>query len=242
MALPKVIEKLKLICEKQQEKSQEVLTAVRDYKTELSGGKLSNNTTTIGLEPALADKKNRATAANLDGTIRDLQQSIDTLQTQIEQLKKDYDKYVGLAFSGAPGAAIGLAITAGIFGPKAEAARRQRNEKIQEKERKDGELQQKQLIQGILNKYTTTFTNIGMRLLDAQQALEHLDFLWTDIVTRIDSTVEKWKAIKDGTDLMSVLIDLENIVNPWKEVGNMSTKLVAVFDQAYEEFRKTYPE
>ena len=79
-----------------------------------------------------------------------------------------------------------------------------------------------------------------MRLLDAQQSLEHLDFLWTDIIARIDQSVDKWNQVKDSDMLLTFVTDLEGIVNPWKEVGNMSTDLGKVFDKAYEEFKKTY--
>lgn len=239
-ALPTVIQKLKDTCVEQQEKSRQVLTAVRDYKTEISGGTLSNNTTVTGLEPAVADKKKRAQEANLDGQIKQLQTEVDTLQTQIDQLNKDYDKYTGLAFTGAAGGFIGLAITGGIYGSKAENARKERNSKIQEKENKSQEIQRKQKLQGILNVLSTKFTDIGMRLLDAEQALQHLDFLWTDMVARIDQSVDKWKAVNDSAMLLEFVIDLKGIVDPWKEVGDMSTQLVEVFDQAYEEFKQTY--
>ncbi|MGL6539523.1 alpha-xenorhabdolysin family binary toxin subunit A [Aeromonas hydrophila] len=239
-ALPEVIEKLKQSCIKQQEKTLEVLKAVRDYKTEISGGTLSNGKTVMGLEPALADKKDRAKKANLDGKIKELQDSIDALQDQIDQLKKDYDKYVGLAFTGAAGGIIGLAITGGIFGDKAEKARKERTSKIQEKDDKSKDLKRKQQVQGILNQFSTQFTDIGMRLLDAEQSLEHLDFLWTDIIVRINKSVENWMKVKDSDMLLSFVTDLEIIVKPWREVGDMSAELVRVFDKAYEEFKKTY--
>lgn len=240
MRLPEIIKKLKQTCIKQQEKSRRVLTAVRDYKTELSGGTLSNNTTVIGLEPAVKDKQERAKNADLGPQITKLQQDIDALQEEIDQLKKDYDKYVGLAFTGAVGGVVGLAITGGIFGDKAEKARKERNSKIQEKENKNKELKQKQQVQGILNQFATRFTDIGLRMVDAEQALMHLDFLWTDIIKRIDSSVDKWNQVKDSDMLLGFVVDLQTIVDPWKEVGNMSTDLVKVFDQAYQEFRKTY--
>jgi len=238
--LPEIIKKLKQTCEDQQKKLLKVLTAVRDYKTEISGGLLSNKEQVTGLEPAVADKKERAKNANLGDKITKLQNEIDALQLQIDQLKKDYDKYVGLAFTGAAGGLIGLAITGGIFGAMAEAARKQRNELINEKRDKNVEFKRDQKVQRILNQFSTQFTDIGMRLLDAEQALVHLDFLWTDIVKRIDQSVDKWMQVKDGHTLMTFVTDLQSIVDPWKEVGDMSTKLVKVFDQAYEEFRKTY--
>lgn len=239
-ALPEVIEKLKQSCIEQQRKTLEVLKAVRDYKTEISGGTLSSGKTVMGLEPTLADKKERAKKANLDGQIKELQDSIDALQDQIDQLKKDYDKYVGLAFTGAAGGIIGLAITGGIFGDKAEKARKERNSKIQEKDDKSKDLKRKQQVQGILNQFSTQFTDIGMRLLDAEQSLEHLDFLWTDIIVRINNSVKNWMKVKDSDMLLSFVTDLEVIVKPWREVGDMSTELVRVFDKAYEEFKKTY--
>lgn len=240
MALPEVIKRLKATCADQQQRTLKVLMAVRDYKTEISGGTLSDNRTVNGLEPAIVDKKERAKKANLDGQIKELQDSIDSLEKEIDQLKKDYDKYVGLAFTGAAGGIIGLAITGGIFGAKAEKVRKDRNSKIQQKDDKSNDLKRKQQVQGILNQFATQFTDIGMRLLDAQQSLEHLDFLWTDIIARIEQSVYKWNQVKDSDMLLTFVTDLEGIVNPWKEVGDMSTDLGKVFDKAYEEFKKTY--
>lgn len=239
-ALPKVIEKLKATCVEQQTRSRRVLAAVRDYKTEISGGELSTSVKVTGLEPAVADKKERAKAADLGGTITSLQKAIDALDEQIDQLKKDYDKYVGLAFTGAVGGPIGLAITGGIFGAKAEEARKQRNDLIRQQQEKSAELRRDQQVQGALNQFSTQFTDLGMRLLDAEQALMHLDFLWTDIVSRIDQSVDKWGQVKDSDMLLTFVTDLQGIVRPWSEVGNMATQLSGVFDRAYQEFRKTY--
>lgn len=238
--LPEIIEKLKQSCIKQQENTREVLEAVTDYETEISGGTLSNGTTVIGLEPAIADKKEQAKKANLDDQIKELQNSIDELQDEIDQLNKDYDKYVGLAFTGAAGGIIGLAITGGIFGDKAETARKKRNSKIEEKDNKSKDLKRKQQVQGILNQFSTQFTDIGLRLLDAESALKHLNMMWQDIIARINHSVDKWNQVKDSDMLLSFVTDLESIVKPWSEVGDMSIELVRVFDKAYEEFKKTY--
>jgi hypothetical protein len=239
-ALPTVIAKLRRTCEEEQLKTRKVLDAVRDYKTEISGGLLSSGTQVTGLEPAVADKKEKAKNADLGGSITALQQEIDSLDQRIDQLKKDYSKYVGLAFTGAFGGPIGLAITGGIFGAKAEAARKERNGEIDKKNQKSVELERKQKVQGALNVFSSQFTDLGMRLLDAEQALEHLGFLWGDMVERIDKSVEQWKEVNDSAMLTAFVTDLDIIVNPWKEVGDMSTQLSKVFDRAYDEFRKTY--
>lgn len=239
-ALPEVIAKLRASCEAQQKKTHKVRTAVRDYRTEISGGTLSNGKTLNGLEPVVADKKEKAKDADLDSKIKSLQSEIDSLGKQISQKEKDYDKFVGLSFTGLAGGPIGLVITGGIFGAKAEVVRKEKNLLIKRKNKKSKELHKDQMIQGILNIFSTQFTNLGSRLLDAEQALNHLDFLWTDIISRIDQSVYKWGQVKDSDMLMSFMTDLKAIVNPWKEVGDMTNKLSKVFDQAYDEFKKTY--
>jgi hypothetical protein len=239
-ALPKVIARLRETCEEQQKKTETVLNAVRDYRTELSGGTLKSGKQVSGLEPAVADKKERAKKADLGGTIDKLQKEIDSLEEQIKQKEADYKKYVGLAFTGAAGGLIGLAITGGIFGAKAEATRKEKNELIDQKNKKSIALKKDQAIQGALNVFSTQFTDLGMRLLDAEEALSHLQFLWRDILARIDSSVEMWKKVDNGEFLMTFLTDMQNIVKPWSEVGDLTAKLSKVFDQAYAEFKKTY--
>ena len=238
--LLEIMADLKELCLEHQEETRRVLTAVRDYKTELSGGTLSDNTTVMGLEPLLSRKKELAKKAMSDTEIIKLQGDIDILEKEINQLRKDYDKYVGLAFTGILGGIIGIAITGGIFGAKAEAARKTKNSKIAELEKISKDIKRKQEVQGILNEFATQFTDIEMRLLDAEQSLSHLDSMWSDMVANIDGSLTKLGKVKDSDTLSKFLRDFKNIVRPWEIVGDMSAKLSNVFDQAIEEFRKTY--
>jgi hypothetical protein len=238
--LLEIMADLKELCLDRQQETRRVLTAVRDYKTELSGGTLSDNTTVMGLEPLLSRKKELAKKAMSDTEIIKLQGDIDILEKEINQLRKDYDKYVGLAFTGILGGIIGIAITGGIFGAKAEAARKTKNSKIAELEKISKDIKRKQEVQGILNEFATQFTDIEMRLLDAEQSLSHLDSMWSDMVANIDGSLTKLGKVKDSDTLSKFLRDFKNIVRPWEIVGDMSAKLSNVFDQAIEEFRKTY--
>ncbi len=238
--LLEIMADLKELCLDRQQETRRVLTAVRDYKTELSGGTLSDNTTVMGLEPVLSRKKELAKKAMSDTEIIKLQGDIDILEKEIDQLRKDYDKYVGLAFTGIVGGIIGIAITGGIFGAKAEAARKTKNSKIAELEKMSKDIKRKQEVQGILNEFATQFTDIEMRLLDAEQSLSHLDSMWSDMVANIDGSLTKLGKVKDSDTLSKFLRDFKNIVRPWEIVGDMSAKLSNVFDQAIEEFRKTY--
>ncbi|MBH8565889.1 alpha-xenorhabdolysin family binary toxin subunit A [Nostoc sp. CENA67] len=85
------------------------------------------------LQPSLSRKIGLIKDNKLDEQIQDLAQQIEDKRKEIEQLEKDYDKYVGLAFSGLAGGLIGVAITGGIYGSKAEEARKNKNKAVAEK-------------------------------------------------------------------------------------------------------------
>lgn len=233
--LPEIIRKLKQTCVKQKEKSKKVYTAVSDYRMEIIGSEGID-----GIQPDVQLKKKRAKETNLDNKIVALQNSIDNLETQIAQLNKDYTKYTGLAFTGIVGGPLGLLITGSIFGLQANDTRKKRNKLIKQKEKKDTELQNSQQIQGILNKFLTQFTDLDMCLEDTHKALEGLELLWNVMVLRIENTIDKWMEVKNSNQLYVFKTSLEDIVDPWRNIGDMSVKLFYVFEKAHEEFQKLY--
>ena len=79
-----------------------------------------------------------------------------------------------------------------------------------------------------------------MRLIDAQKALEHLDFVWNDIIVKIEHSADEWNKVRDSDSLRTFLRKFKKIVEPWKIVGDMSAKLSNVFDQAIDELKNTY--
>ncbi|WP_411354703.1 alpha-xenorhabdolysin family binary toxin subunit A [Xenorhabdus khoisanae] len=238
--LGNILESMKKDIEKQQENTQRVKNSVTDFKITLIGGELSNGNQAEGLQSQVNNKKYLMDRYNLSTTIKALQDKIDSKNSEIEQLKKDYDKYVGLAFSGMAGGIIGWAITGGIFGDKAEKARKRKNELIEEVKGLQEQVEGKSALQTAIQDLSLKFSDIGIRMVDAEVALRHLDFMWSTMLTQITTSKDKFAEINDALKLTSFVTTFKQVISPWKEVRGSSAQLVQTFDQALEEYRKLY--
>jgi hypothetical protein len=226
--------------DREQMKTLAVKKAVSDYRLVLVGGKLSTGADTPGLEPQVTRKRKSMVDNKLAETIRTDEDSVKEKEGRIEQLKKDYDKYVGLAFTGAAGGIIGLAITGGIFGAKAEQARKEKNELIEQVRVLKEKVSASKKLQKAIDTLALDFSDIGTRILDAETAMGHLDYMWASILSLIESSQEEWKNIDNGMKLTTFISSFTNVIDPWKQVGDLSGELVRVVDEGRAEYQKRY--
>ncbi|WP_144138315.1 alpha-xenorhabdolysin family binary toxin subunit A [Paraburkholderia sp. BCC1884] len=237
-SIGEILELMRIDAGKQQTKTAAVKQTVSDYRLILVGGKLSTGTDTPGLEPQVARKRKTMADNKLAETIKADEDSVTEKEGRIEQLKKDYDKYVGLAFTGAAGGIIGLAITGGIFGAKAEAARKEKNELIEEVRALKDKVSGSKKLQKAIDTLALDFSDIGTRMLDAETAMGHLEYMWASILSLIVNSQEEWKNIEDGMKLGTFVSSFRSVIDPWKTVGDLSGDLVKVFDEARAEYKK----
>jgi hypothetical protein len=224
----------------QQAKTHAVRKAVGDYRIVLVGGKLSTGTDTPGLEPQVARKRKTMLDNKLLETIKADEDSLKEKEGRIEQLKKDYDKFVGLAFTGAAGGVIGLLITGGIFGAKAEEARKDRNKLIDEVRDLKEKVSGAKKLQKAIETLALDFSDIGTRMLDAETALGHLDYMWASMLSLIESSQREWKNIDNGMKMSTFITSFQSVVNPWKTVGDLSGELMRIIDEGIKEYKARY--
>ena len=240
VALGEILATMKKDVDAHREKTIKVKSLVSDFRIALVGGKLSNGQETIGLEPQVKAKSNLMRQNNLSKTTALLEAQIKEKNDRIEQLKKDYDKYIGLSFSGAAGGIIGLAITGGIFGAKAEAARKEKNALLDEVQKLETQVTGKKALQTAIEALSRSFNDLGTRMLDAEIALNHLDYMWQSMMTLVESSAAEFAHINDAQRLTSFTANFKKIVEPWRDVQSSAEQLVNVFDEAIEQYRKTY--
>ena len=239
-ALGDILELMRKDVDLQQAKTLAVKKTVSDYRVVLVGGKLSTGMETPGLEPQVARKRKSMVDNKLTVTIKADEDSLKEKEGRIEQLKKDYDKYVGLAFTGAAGGFIGLAITGGIFGAKAEAARKERNVLIDEVRALKEKVTGAKNLQKAIETLVLDFSDIGTRMLDAETALGHLEYMWASILSLIENSQREWKNIDDGMKMSTFITSFQSVVNPWKTVGDLSGELMRIIDAALAEYKTRY--
>ncbi|MDB6368467.1 alpha-xenorhabdolysin family binary toxin subunit A [Photorhabdus bodei] len=239
-ALEEILDTIKNDIKKQREKTEKVKTEVSDFKLKLIGGRLSNGSIALGLQPQVENKRKLMKDYKMSVSIEDLDDKIIEKKEEIVQLKKDYDKFVGLAFSGIAAGLIGLAITGGIFGSKAEEVRKRKNMLIEEVRSLEESIKGKRALQKSITSLSLDFSDIDTRLLDAEVALNHLDYMWQSMLTQINASKDKFTQINDALNLTSFITKFQQVINPWKEVEGSAKQLVKVFDEALKEYKHRY--
>nr|WP_280520272.1 alpha-xenorhabdolysin family binary toxin subunit A [Photorhabdus noenieputensis] len=238
--LGEILDTMKNDINKQREKTEKVKTEVSDFKLKLIGGRLSNGSIALGLQPQVENKRKLMRDNKMSVSIGDLDDKITEKKEEITQLKKDYDRFVGLAFSGIAGGLIGLAITGGIFGSKAEEVRKRKNMLIEEVRSLEESIKGKRALQKSITSLSLDFSDIDTRLLDAEVALNHLDYMWQSMLTQISASKDKFTQINDALNLTSFITKFQQVINPWKEVEGSAKQLVKVFDEALKEYKHRY--
>ncbi len=243
-ALGELLERMKADIAKERLATAKLTTYISNFRVYIAGGELSNTTNAgeigtkvIGLEPQISAKKKLMDDNNLSATIASDQQAITEKKARIEELKKDYITYMGLAFSGAP-VAIAFVVTASIFGPKAKAARIEKEQLVDEVTALEAKLTAAQALQKALEALANKFRDIDIRLQDAEGAMNHLEYMWQTLHTYIDESHNHFKTINDALRLTAFMADFKNVINPWNEVGSIAKDLQEIIDQVLKEWKQ----
>ncbi|HDL8431900.1 XaxA [Yersinia enterocolitica] len=239
-ALKDILDDMKGDINRHQTTTENVRKKVSDYRITLTGGELSSGDKVNGLEPQVKTKYDLMEKSNMRKSIKELDEKIKEKRQRIEQLKKDYDKFVGLSFTGAIGGIIAMAITGGIFGAKAENARKEKNALISEVAELESKVSSQRALQTALEALSLSFSDIGIRMVDAESALNHLDFMWLSVLNQITESQIQFAMINNALRLTSFVNKFQQVITPWQSVGDSARQLVDIFDEAIKEYKKVY--
>ncbi|HIH9399619.1 TPA: pore-forming cytotoxin subunit YaxA [Yersinia enterocolitica] len=240
LALKDILDEMEVDINRHQATTANVRKKVSDYRITLTGGELSSGDKVNGLEPQVKTKYDLMEKNNMRKSIKELDEKIKEKRDRIEQLKKDYDKFVGLSFTGAIGGIIAIAITGGIFGAKAENARKEKNALISEVAELEKKVSSQRALQTALEALSLSFSDIGIRMVDAESALNHLDFMWLSVLNQITESQTQFAVINNALRLTSFFNKFQQVITPWKSVGDSARQLVDIFDEAIKEYKKVY--
>ncbi|HEI6849436.1 TPA: pore-forming cytotoxin subunit YaxA [Yersinia enterocolitica] len=239
-ALKDILDEMKVDINRHQATTANVRKKVSDYRITLTGGELSSGDKVNGLEPQVKTKYDLMEKNNMRKSIKELDEKIKEKRQRIEQLKKDYDKFVGLSFTGAVSGIIAIAIAGGIFGAKAENARKEKNVLISEVAELESKVSSQRALQTALEALSLSFSDIGIRMVDAESALNHLDFMWLSVLNQITESQTQFATINNALRLTSFVNKFQQVITPWKSVGDSARQLVDIFDEAIKEYKKVY--
>ncbi|MDI2590241.1 alpha-xenorhabdolysin family binary toxin subunit A [Pseudomonas sp. N3-W] len=237
-AVTEIIELMKVDIKRQQGATQELKDRISNFKIELSGGELSTGKRVFGLQSEVKGKYDLMERNNFVESIASTKKTISEKKDRITQLDKDYDYYVGMSFSG--GLPIFWPISGSIFGPKAETARKERNALKTEVDELQTAVSGKEGLQSALESSMSNFGDIGIRMAGAEAALNILNTMWQTMLSKIDSSVEQFGRIDNALRLTSFVAEFAMVIDPWRDVKNTSGELVKIFNEALEEYKKSF--
>ncbi|KEZ69101.1 binary cytotoxin component, partial [Pseudomonas syringae pv. syringae FF5] len=139
---------------------------------------------------------------------------------------------------GGCGGPIGVAITGGIFGAKAEKIRKEKNRMVASKAQKVQLLKEKVPLTAAVRSLQLMFDDMYIRMLDAHKGATHLKDLWLLLATYIERSAHELAAIKDDQALLIFAMQFQGVVMPWLEIKGKTTELLKIFDSALDQFKR----
>ncbi len=216
----------------ERKKTQRVKSIIARFRLELIGGLDDSGNEIPSLIYEVKRKQKILLKNQSSDAASELQAEIRVRRDEIEILKREYNQFVKLSFSGLVGGLIGLIITGGIFGYRAEQVRRRKNKMIEEVAELEEQIITQQNIQKLIIKLDKELNTLDGYFADAHVALDHLDFMWQVMLTEISESLNTFMQINDAYSLLQFSLQLKKITLPWQRVRGYAKELIAIFDTA----------
>ncbi|WP_218780089.1 hypothetical protein, partial [Cellulomonas iranensis] len=138
-------------------------------------------------------------------------QQLDRWDEQIDQLKSEYDANVGYAFTGLVLGPVGLLVTGGVFGVKAEQIRAAKNALIGQRNELARALVQLEPARKDLERVRTLVRDLEFRCKDLSVATKRLADVWLFLASYAESSVNESKELADINQLESFVHDFSEV-------------------------------
>ncbi|WP_170931029.1 alpha-xenorhabdolysin family binary toxin subunit A [Pseudomonas sp. SID14000] len=163
-------------------------------------------------------------------------QQLDRWDEQIDQLKSEYDANVGYAFTGLVLGPVGLLVTGGVFGVKAEQIRAAKNALIGQRNELARALVQLEPARKDLERVRTLVRDLEFRCKDLSVATKRLADVWLFLASYAESSVNESKELADINQLESFVHDFSEVIKPWAKIGSICHTLSGLFNELIEEY------
>lgn len=230
-----ILESMKEDIEIEREKTLKLKESLSTFRSKIMGGKDSQNIVHHSIYHEIINKKRLINEFYNKNNVL-LSDERDLLIEDISILREEYKNYVALAFTGLAAGIIGVIITGGIFGAKAENIRKKRNQLIDKVKKLNKEIDIYTNLSLHLNSLYIELEEIEQLIEDTNMALEHIEYIWQAILTEIEASINNFNKINNALELIKFSIYLEKIISPWYMVIGYSKEILFSFDSALSSF------
>lgn len=196
------------------------------------------NTLVNALQPSATAMLSLLNRLDLAADTKQLKGEMDTLQMQINAKQKEYDMNCGLAFTGAAGiiggplVIITWSVTGGIYGARAEKARKERNALQEQLNQKKTLYNNLNAVAGNVHLATDGIADLGIAVTNAITGLKALSAVWNLLTQYIASAKESLLAVDSKSKLLNFMFSILAARDSWREVPSIAANLLDLFKQA----------
>ena len=153
------------------------------------------------------------------------------LNDKIDALASAYKSAVGASFSGLALGPIGLVVTGGIFGNKAENIRKEKNKLIADRRKLLEKLKNADKLAELLDDLQLHLVNLQGQMLGAEVGAKQLSQIWTYIAAYLDEASESLSKVDTLLELHKFAMNFSMVINPWVSIKGYSTQISAAFNE-----------
>lgn len=175
---------------------------------------------------------------DLEAELEAKKEEVRQLKARLEDLNRQYDKFVGLAFTGAVGGPIGIAITGGIFGSRAEDTRKEIKEVKAEINALEAEIESLSRLITAISTLDTTFEDLSSVMHQAEKGVEDLVTVWTSIYELLKASSDQCEQITNAESVLLLLAPFNAAIAPWSEIGDMAKEVSQQFQDALDQWQQ----
>lgn len=193
------------------------------------------------LQPSATKMSQLLNRLDLTKETKELKQEMDELEQEIKMKQREYDKNCGLAFTGAAGLVllpIGIitwAVTGGIYGAKAEKVRKEKNKLIEELKNLEVKYNGLNSVSSNIKYATDGVEELKMAITNAITGLQTLNTVWDLMTKYIGEAKRELLGIQKKDMLLFFRLGLEAARDSWKEIPEITTELLKIFNDAARE-------
>ncbi|VVM51788.1 hypothetical protein PS662_00846 [Pseudomonas fluorescens] len=165
----------------------------------------------------------------LDARNQEITAQLQVLDEHIAQKQDEYNRLVGYAFSGLVFGPLGVVVTGGIFGSKAEEVRAEKNILLDRRRGLLADMHNANLTK-LLNDLGGRLINLQTLMVDAERGAKNLEDVWAIIWVNIGESADRASEIDNVLDLNRLVLDLQAVIGPWKVIRGHASALTKVFN------------
>lgn len=212
---------------------QDKLTGIRTVKALID--RFGDDITEI-LHPMAKSLLNRIGDGQVSEALAKVEADIAKLDTQIEAKLAEYNGLVGSAFYGLVFGAVGLLVTGGIYGAKAEKVRAAKNELISERQ----ELAENRAVllggQSDFEIIRTLIVDMQFRLIDVGTAVKNLEDVWVLLEAYAKNSKKRVDNVSTQLELKKFVDGFQRVILPWENILGISSNISRLFNEVLNEY------